>query len=392
MESFPIVDVHDGPFRGDWRFDRIYRRLENNKVSFWEIGYDNLDKVLVILTGQLGGKVMEFEQDVITNMQLKNKQDKAYVDAKIAYTKKIRKGYTRDINTKMPVYKPQLAKKYLVDAKLTDLHFEAGISCQPKADGIRAISALQGDRVMMTSREGIEHEFLEDLKEEVRIFLNFLPPEVAIDGELMVPGAEFEELQSAVRGTKNKGKRNDEAILLVFDIIHPEYLEKRINILLNAFQAFTEHNPDLGKIRILKQEYAFSPEQLEVFYEQFLALGYEGMMLRKLFAGRNALFKESLYTGYRNNNLLKYKPFDDSEAVLVAIKPGKNKDKDKAIFVLEMDDGKQFTIKPGTDEERIKYLRNPKKYIGRVVTYKHQGFFTTGYPRFPTWLRFRDTN
>lgn len=390
MEDFPIVNVHEGPFQDDWRFDRIYRRLENNKLTFWEIGYDSYDNVLVILSGQMGGKITEYEQDVITNTQLKTKQAKAYVDAKMAYTKKIRKGYSRDVNTRMPIYKPQLAKKYLTDAKLTEIHFEAGVACQPKADGIRAISILQNGEVSMTSREGIKHEFLEELKEEVRIFLNFLPSEVAVDGELMLPGGEFEELQSAVRGTKNKGNRNDEIILLVFDIIHPEYLEKRINILLDAYQAFTEANPDLKKIRLLTQMYAFSETQLEHFYEQFLSLGYEGMMMRKLFGGKNALFKESLYTNYRNNNLLKYKPFDDSEALLVDIIPGKNDGKDKAVFVLEMDDGKRFTLKPGTDKERIEYLRNPTKYLGRVVTYKHQDFFTSGHPRFPVWMRFRD--
>lgn len=391
LDDFDYLDVYETPSKNkSWRFDTIYRRLENNKKSFWAIGYDAKKQKLLIQTGQVGGKTQYFEHDIEPNIQLKTHHAKAIVDARTLFNKKTRKGYTRNIDTKMAIHKPQLAKVYPTAAKLQDKHFQAGVACQPKLDGIRAISTLKEGQVSMTTREGIQHEFLEELKEEVLVFLHFLPPDVALDAELMLPDGDFTELQSAVRGTKNRGKRNNEVNLYVFDLITSGVLEDRTNLLLDSYQVFTQENPDLHRIRLIRSEYAHETKTLESYYEQYLAWGYEGMMMRKCFGGDFALEKQSLYTNYRNANLLKYKPFDDSEAVIVDIFPGKNKDKDKAIFKLRMEDDQEFTLKPGTDQERIEYLEYAERYIGRIVTYKHQGFFPSGQPRFPVWLRFRD--
>lgn len=387
-----VILYDEKPTERKWRLETIYRKKENGNVTSWRIGYNAKHKKrLYVKRGQIGGKTVIDYPEVIPKVN-RSYEEQALQEAKYKFIKKIRNGYCREKDPSIPIHKPQLAKKYIQDMEFKEEHFRAGIACQPKADGIRAIATLAGDTVKLTTRETKDHYFLKELREELRIFLMYLPRQAAIDGELYIHGVDLEELKTYVMRKLKKHKRNKDVCIYVFDIIIPGILEERINILLDAYQNFIEENPDMERIKILNHGYAFSKKQIKKYFRSFLNLGYEGMMMRKLCGGQNKLKTESEYTNYRNNNLVKYKEFDTSEGIIIGVRGGKNKDKDLGIFTIEMPNGATFDLKPGTDENRIKYLRNPKKYIGKTVTYKHFGNFEddNAKPRFPTWVCFRD--
>ena len=94
--------------------------------------------------------------------------------------------------------------------------------------------------------------------------------------------------------------------------------------------------------------------------------------------------KNSLYTAARNNNLIKLKPYQDDEAIVLSHFAGKGKFKGMMGAILVQNrQGKKFKIGSGfTDNER----KHPPK-IGTTITYKYIGFTKYQTPRFATFLR-----
>jgi DNA ligase-1 len=95
----------------------------------------------------------------------------------------------------------------------------------------------------------------------------------------------------------------------------------------------------------------------------------------------------SLYVGKRNGDLLKLKPYEDAEAVVIKHLPGKGKFTNMmGAIIVEIPEGKQFKIGTGfTHKERY----NPPE-IGSTITYQYRGKSKNGIPRFASFLRIRE--
>jgi DNA ligase-1 len=109
--------------------------------------------------------------------------------------------------------------------------------------------------------------------------------------------------------------------------------------------------------------------------EEVVNGGGEGLMLHR--AG-------SSYGTGRNDDLLKLKPWQDDEAVVVGHEPGKGRLAGVVgALLMEMPDGKRFRLGSGlTDAER----RNPPPR-GTRVTYRYTELTAAGLPRFPRYWR-----
>ena len=130
-------------------------------------------------------------------------------------------------------------------------------------------------------------------------------------------------------------------------------------------------------VKKMKQFEIKSHKALQGKLEEIIALGGEGIMLRK---------KDSLYKKGRNKSLLKLKPYYDAEAKVIAINEGKGKYKGKmGSITVETSQGIKFNVGSGfTDLER----ENPPS-IGSIITYKYNGKTRKGKPRHPVFLRKR---
>lgn len=105
--------------------------------------------------------------------------------------------------------------------------------------------------------------------------------------------------------------------------------------------------------------------------------GGEGLIVRD---------PEGKYIPGRSATLLKVKRFEDAEATVVGHAPGRGRNKGRlgALRVRTSEDI-EFKIGTGfTDKER----ENPPP-VGAVVTYRYSGYYTSGIPRFPVYLRER---
>jgi DNA ligase-1 len=106
--------------------------------------------------------------------------------------------------------------------------------------------------------------------------------------------------------------------------------------------------------------------------------GGEGLMLH---------LADAPYLTGRQDVLLKLKPWQDAEAVVIGYTPGSGKYHGlTGALEVQMPDGKRFLIGSGlTDAMR----RNPPA-IGSLITYRYQALTQDGVPRFARYLRLRE--
>lgn len=92
------------------------------------------------------------------------------------------------------------------------------------------------------------------------------------------------------------------------------------------------------------------------------------------------------YATGRSDVLLKLKPLQDTEAVVLEHIPGKGRYKGMmGALRVKMLDGKLILIGTGfTDDVR----KNPPP-VGTTITYTYRGLSKTGLPRFASYLRVR---
>jgi DNA ligase-1 len=266
----------------------------------------------------------------------------------------------------------------------------------PKLDGIRCLKI--NDQVL-------SRKFLPIPNVHVRRVMSDLPN--GLDGELIVPNYNFNQIQSAIMS--EGGEPNFE--FHVFD-----YVKDDIN------KPYVDRMKDLSSLNLPKFCKLVLPHQvnnaddLNKYEEACLAQGFEGVMLRKP-TGKYKCGRSTEKEGL----LLKLKRFKDSEAEIIGFEEqmeNTNKAEEDAFgrtkrskqisgmvskntlgkfIVVEKGstpwNGKQFFI--GTGEGLTEDLRkiiwlNKDKYMGKIVTYKYQPHGVKELPRLPIWKGFRD--
>lgn len=144
--------------------------------------------------------------------------------------------------------------------------------------------------------------------------------------------------------------------------------------------------------------------------ERWLAMGYEGAMLRR----PEGLYKHGRATE-KSQDLLKVKRFTDSEAIIVGMEElmhngneattdelGRTKRSSHqenksgrgmmgALVVKDVQSGVEFNIGTGfTEKERLTFWLNKTFYKGKIVKYKSFAVGVKDLPRFPVFLGMRD--
>jgi len=108
--------------------------------------------------------------------------------------------------------------------------------------------------------------------------------------------------------------------------------------------------------------------------DEIVTKGGEGLMLHRA---------DSLYHSGRSDDLLKLKPWQDAEATVVEILPGKGKFSGIMGSLLVIDEsGRRFRIGTGFSNKRRKY----PTAVGTVITYKFTGTTKKVLPKFASLL------
>ena len=209
-------------------------------------------------------------------------------------------------------------------------------------------------------------------------------PKQKLDGELWIGRQQFELLVSTVRDHKPDDNAWQKVKFMVFDM--PELSMQGLSIdfdsrLLQINKVIKQAN--IGWLQAVRQWKVSSHEKLMQELAVITNAGAEGLMLHR---------GSSFYKGKRSGDLLKVKPYEDAEAIVISHIPGKGKyiNQMGALFVetLTMSkSGEKIRFKLGTgysDDERL----NPPQ-IGDIVTFQYRGKTKNGIPRFASFLRIR---
>ncbi len=205
-------------------------------------------------------------------------------------------------------------------------------------------------------------------------FLEALPRDMPLDGELFGGRKKFQRTVSVVRRQDRSDAAWREIAYVVFDApAQPGPFEDRLAAIETLLAARA-----VAHVRAHPHQLCRGLEHVREELARVEALGGEGLMMRK---------PGSKYESGRSSSLLKVKTFHDTEAVVVAHLPGAGKHKGR-LGALECDlpDGTRFSVGTGFSDAE----RGSPPPVGAVITFRYQELTTDGVPRFPSYIGVRD--
>lgn len=203
-------------------------------------------------------------------------------------------------------------------------------------------------------------------------FLARLPPQ-PLDGELWAGRGRFEALSGWVRKVLPDDDDWRQVRYMIFELPgHPGDFAQRAKAIETLAETLAW--PQLRAV----PQYAL-PDQAALQRElaRVVAAGGEGLMLHRA---------DAPYLTGRSDVLLKLKPVDDAEAVVIAHQPGRGRHLGRlGALVVRRADGQVFRIGTGFSDA----AREDPPPVGSTVTYSFRGLTRHGLPRFPSFWRVR---
>ena len=240
---------------------------------------------------------------------------------------------------------------------------------QPKLDGTRMV-AIPGNGLFSRNRKAYPH--LEHIREEI----DQLPANIILDGELYSDTLTFQEIVGLVKN-ETLQPRQEQIKFHVYDVINDQNFQERCIMLRWLFK---EHH--FQHLVLVKTEECVSEDAMKAKHADYVAEGYEGIMLRN---------KTGLYSTCRSVHLQKYKEFFDMECKIVGYTEGDGLEKGCVIWICITEEGKKFSCRPrGTREDRQILFEMGEDYVGKMLTVRYQEKTDDGLLRFPVGIAIRD--
>jgi DNA ligase-1 len=199
-------------------------------------------------------------------------------------------------------------------------------------------------------------------------------PQQALDGELWLGRGTFEKLSGIVRREIPDDAEWRQVRYMIFELPGASgTFRERVVAMRQLVQA-----QGVLWLQAIEQFSVADRDDLLKHFRSVVQAGGEGLMLHRA---------DAPYATGRSDTLLKMKPADDAEAVVIAHLPGKGKHAGRlGALRVRTPDGREFSLGGGfTDQQR---LEPPP--LGITVTYRYHDLTRRGLPRFATFLRVRD--
>lgn len=206
------------------------------------------------------------------------------------------------------------------------------------------------------------------------VWLRQLPAQ-PLDGELWLARGRFESLVGCVRRAVPEPTEWAGVRYMLFDLpSHPGGFAARA-------EALRQLAPPVegACLQALPQARLADFAALQARLREVVAAGGEGLMLHRA---------DAPYRAGRSDALLKLKPLDDAEALVIGHVPGQGRHRGRlGALTVRRDDGAVFRLGTGFSDAQ----RAAPPAIGTWVTYTHRGLTGGGLPRFPSFHRVRET-
>lgn len=231
-----------------------------------------------------------------------------------------------------------------------------------KLDGVRAV--WDGQVLRFRSGKNINAP---------RWFLAALPKQ-ALDGELWIGRGSFDRLSGIVRRETPVDAEWHEVRYMLFELPSAPgtFSDRAEQIRQLVRQANVPWLREIEQFRVVDRS------SLQKRFNEAVQAGAEGLMLHRA---------DALYQTGRSDVLLKMKPLQDAEAVVIGHQAGKGKYAGAlGALRLRTPEGHVFLLGSGFSDAQ----RNNPPAIGTMVTYRYRDLTSKGLPRFATFLRVRE--
>ncbi|HEX9194744.1 MAG TPA: DNA ligase [Azonexus sp.] len=231
-----------------------------------------------------------------------------------------------------------------------------------KLDGVRAI--WDGQTLRFRSGKTINAP---------RWFLDGLPKR-SLDGELWLGHATFERLSGIVRREVPEDAEWRQVHYMIFEMPGaPGTFVQRAALIGEVVK-----QANVPWLHEIEQLPVVDRNSLQKRMKEIVRAGGEGLMLHRA---------DAHYETGRSDTLLKMKPWEDAEALVIGHLPGKGKYTGVlGALRVRTEDGREFSLGTGfTDQQR----RDPLP-VGTTVTYRYRDLTKHGLPRFASFLRVRE--
>ena len=287
--------------------------------------------------------------------------------------------------------KPMLAHKF--DNSRVD--WSQPVYIQPKLDGVRCLikrvsdfpgqESLASFSVKAYSRTGKEFKNVKHITDALRPFF-FNNPDVVLDGELYNHKLknDFEKIISLVRKQKPTGVDRRDAQHLVQFHVYDYFDGVMYDSYKTRMQQLVTSNIYDAQIKYVSAKLVNSYNYARDLHATYLSEGYEGSIIRL----------DGLYKHGRSYDLMKFKDFSDTEAIIIGYEAGKGKRTGTlGKFLMQDDEGNEFGCPPGkgfTYKDLANMLLNIHDYIGQRATFTYFQRTNAGSYRHPLFKAIRN--
>ncbi|WP_265943754.1 DNA ligase [Dechloromonas sp. A34] len=199
-------------------------------------------------------------------------------------------------------------------------------------------------------------------------------PRQPLDGELWIGRGSFERLSGIVRREAPDDNEWRQVRYMIFELPDaPGTFAQRVEHIRELVgQANVPWLQSIGQSPVVDRS------SLQKRMQEVVKAGGEGLMLHRA---------DALYETGRSDTLLKMKPWEDAEAVVIAHQPGKGRNAGRlGALRVRTDDGREFSLGTGFTDR----IRRDPPPIGALVTYRYRDLTRNGLPRFASFLRVRE--
>ena len=331
-------------------FDCLYSRDSTNGFKFWLVSVEDPHAAGVVhlcrTYGKVGGSATTKKKPITKGTNLgksnaRNQLEQAQFEALSEYRDKRKEGYksladlgctevlegnrlTAFLASALPRFntdnndniKPMKAQPYY--SKTNRIVIKFPCYGQPKMNGFRCVAKLEMGNVGTLDFPEVKFRSKEGKSYQAPHIANtFLPehfrldpalPEVIFDGELYIPGALLQDINSIV--TNDTHLRKHELQFHIFDIAVPDVSQDQRIQYLTLLKSKIAGIPN-SPIVIVETHYIQDDAQAQVFTDAMIAVGHEGGIFRDM----NATYK----FGQRPSTMVKLKREKDTECVILDV-------------------------------------------------------------------------
>lgn len=363
----------------------LFSRTSTGAIQMWQIVVDG--NQYYVISGQQDGKQVTSQPTIcepknVGRANATTAEEQALSEAEAKWDKKLKTGYTTDvkkIDECTSYIEPMLAKNF--EDRLDKIDWNEGVFVQNKYNGARCVATYENGRVVLKTRKGEEYISVPHINKDLEKFFADYPSAV-LDGELFSYEyrQKLNELMSIVRKTKkitteDLQKSEEMVCYYIYDCynigpatdacVKYSSRKKRLDELLPKYSKY---------YRKVETELAHSLDEVRAIFNKYVDDGQEGVIVR---------VPHSPYEHKRSSFLLKWKPLEDSEAVIVDIQEGSgNWSGTGKIITLKWNDKIFNATFKGTMEEGAEFLKDKKNWIGKEVKFQYNGLTGLSVPNY----------